>query len=42
MEAQFEKDKGVLVATEKQHSAVLESKVLQSHRRRDLETEVES
>ena len=42
MEAQFEKDKGVLEATEKQHSAVLESKVLQSHRRRDLETEVEA
>ena len=42
MEAQFEKDKGVLDATEKQHSAVLESKVLQSHRRRDLETEVEA
>ena len=42
MEAQFEKDKGVLDATEKQHSAVLESKVLQSHRRRDLETDVEA
>ena len=42
MEAQFEKDKGVLEATEKQHSAVLESKVLQSHRRRDLETDVEA
>merc|ERR1719500_2636769 len=42
VEAQFEKDKGVLEATEKQHSAVLESKVLQSHRRRDLETEVEA
>ena len=42
VEDKFVHDKAVLEATEKQHSALVESKALQSHRRRDLEAEAES
>jgi len=42
VEAQFVKAKGVLEAAHKQHSAVLESKVLQGQRMGDLYAEVEA
>ena len=42
VEAKFVKDKTVLEAAQKQHSAMVEAKVMQSHRRRDLEAEVEA
>ena len=42
VEDKFVKDKAMLEATEKRHSSLVESKALQSHRRRDLEAEAES
>ena len=42
VEAKIVEEQGVIEATEKQHSALVESEVLQSHRRRDLEAEVDA
>ena len=42
VEAKVVKDKEGLEAVEKQHSMLIESKTLRSHRRKDLDTEVEA